>query len=166
MTPTAIAYSSIKLPSEFVAATHVEGAAAVAGVPLSQPLQLESIQMTVYVIRRLVQGFVVLALSAVRTAWAKDLSQRVIILKHALRKALILVITIVTLGLPGLFSGAIATETVFGYSGMEQLFVQAVFQVDLPLVMTFLLIVTTLMILCNILADILYAVADPQIRLS
>ncbi len=102
----------------------------------------------------------------VRTAWAKGLSQRVVILKHALRNALIPVITIVTLSLPFLFSGAIATETVFGYSGMGRLFVDAVFQIDLPLVMTFLLIITALIILCNILADILYAVADPRIRYS
>lgn len=102
----------------------------------------------------------------VRTAWAKGLSQRVVILKHALRNALIPVITIVTLGLPFLFSGAIATETVFAYSGMGRLFVDAVFQIDLPLVMTFLLIITALIILCNILADILYAVADPRIRFS
>lgn len=102
----------------------------------------------------------------VRTAWAKGLSQRVVILKHALRNALIPVITIVTLGLPFLFSGAIATETVFAYSGMGRLFVDAVFQIDMPLVMTFLLIITALIILCNIMADILYAVADPRIRYS
>lgn len=102
----------------------------------------------------------------VRTAWAKGLSQRVVILKHALRNALIPVITIVTLSLPGLFSGAIGVETVFAYPGMAQLFVAAVFQVDLPLVMAFLLIITTLIILTNILADVLYAVVDPRIRFS
>lgn len=102
----------------------------------------------------------------VRTAWAKGLTQRVVILKHALRNALIPVITIVTLSLPGLFSGAIGVETVFAYPGMAQLFVASVFQVDLPLVMAFLLIITTLIILTNILADVLYAVVDPRIRFS
>lgn len=102
----------------------------------------------------------------VRTAWAKGLTQRVVILKHALRNALIPVITIVTLSLPGLFSGAIGVETIFAYPGMAQLFVSSVFQVDLPLVMAFLLIITTLIILTNILADLLYAVADPRIRYS
>ncbi len=102
----------------------------------------------------------------VRTAWAKGLSQRVVILKHALRNALIPVITIVTLGLPFLISGAIATETVFGYAGMGKLLVDAVFQVDLTLVMAFLLISTTLIIFFNIVADVLYAVADPRIRYS
>ncbi len=102
----------------------------------------------------------------VRTAWAKGLAQRVVILKHALRNALIPVITIVTLSLPGLFSGAIGVETIFAYPGMALLFVASVFQVDLPLVMAFLLIITTLIIVCNILADVLYAVADPRIRFS
>jgi peptide/nickel transport system permease protein len=102
----------------------------------------------------------------VRTAWAKGLAQRTVILRHALRNALIPVITIVTLSLPLLFSGAIATETVFGYPGMGQLFVTSVFVLDIPLVMAFLLIITTLIILSNILADVLYAVADPRINYS
>jgi peptide/nickel transport system permease protein len=102
----------------------------------------------------------------VRTAWAKGLSQRVVIIKHALRNALIPVITLVTLSLPALFSGAIITETVFAYSGMGKLYFEAVRAFDIPLVMGFLLIITALIILSNILADVLYAVADPRIRFS
>lgn len=102
----------------------------------------------------------------VRTAWAKGLAQRTVILRHALRNALIPVITVVTLSLPFLFSGAIATETVFAYPGMGRLFVQAIFVLDVPLVMAFLLIITTLIIVSNILADVLYAVADPRIHYS
>jgi peptide/nickel transport system permease protein len=102
----------------------------------------------------------------VRTAWAKGLAQRTVILRHALRNALIPVITVITLSLPFLFSGAIATETVFGYPGMGQLFVTSIFVLDIPLVMAFLLIITTLIILSNILADVLYAVADPRIHYS
>lgn len=102
----------------------------------------------------------------VRTAWAKGLSQRVVIMRHALRNAMLPVITIITLTLPALFSSAIGTETVFGYSGMGLLFVAAVFAVDLPLVMFFLLIITTLIILSNILADVLFALVDPRIRFS
>jgi peptide/nickel transport system permease protein len=102
----------------------------------------------------------------VRTAWAKGLSQRMVILRHALRNAMLPVITIVTLSLPGLFSSAISVETVFGYSGMGLLFVTSVFAVDLPLVMFYLLIFTALIILSNILADVLFAVADPRIRFS
>jgi peptide/nickel transport system permease protein len=102
----------------------------------------------------------------VRTAWAKGLSQRVVILRHALRNALIPVITIVTLSLPGLASGAIVTETVFSYAGMGKLFIDALIQFDLPIVMAFLMIITTLIIVSNILADVLYAVSDPRIRYS
>jgi peptide/nickel transport system permease protein len=102
----------------------------------------------------------------VRTAWAKGLSQRVVILKHALRNALIPMITIVTLSIPFLFSGAIITETVFAYAGMGQLYFQAVSQLDIPLAMGFLVILTALIIASNILADVLYAVTDPRIRYS
>jgi len=102
----------------------------------------------------------------VRTAWAKGLSQRAVILKHALRNALIPVITIITLGLPSLFSGAIITETIFNYAGMGQLYFNSVLQLDIPLVMGFLLIITALIVLSNILADVLYAAADPRIRFA
>ena len=100
----------------------------------------------------------------VRTAWAKGLAQRTVILRHALRNALIPVITVITLSLPFLFSGAIATEQVFGYPGMGQLFITSVLVLDIPLMMAFLLIITSLIILSNILADVLYAVADPRIH--
>jgi|SwirhisoilCB2_FD_contig_121_681134_length_2294_multi_5_in_0_out_0_2 peptide/nickel transport system permease protein len=102
----------------------------------------------------------------VRTAWAKGLQQRVVILKHALRNALIPVITILTLTLPALFGGAIITETVFNYFGMGRLYFQAVSGLDIPLVMGFLLINVVLIIAANIAADLLYAVADPRIRYS
>jgi peptide/nickel transport system permease protein len=102
----------------------------------------------------------------VRTAWAKGLQQRAVILKHALRNALIPVITIITLGIPALFSGAIITETVFNYFGMGKLYFEAVNTLDIPLVMGFLLINVVLIILANILADVLYAFADPRIRYS
>ena len=108
----------------------------------------------------------VLKLDYVRTAWSKGLAQRTVILRHALRNALIPVITVVTLALPALFSGAIATETVFSYPGMGKLFVSSVFVLDIPLVMAFLLIITTLIIISNILADVLYAAADPRIHYS
>ncbi|HST03719.1 MAG TPA: ABC transporter permease [Chloroflexia bacterium] len=102
----------------------------------------------------------------VRTAWAKGLQQRVVVLKHALRNALIPVITIITLTLPALFGGAIITETVFNYFGMGKLYFQAVTELDIPLVMGFLLINVVLIIVANIAADLLYAVADPRIRFS
>jgi peptide/nickel transport system permease protein len=102
----------------------------------------------------------------VRTAWAKGLSMRAVILKHALRNALIPLITILALALPGLVSGAIITETVFAYAGMGQLYFEAVSRADTPLAMGFLMITTSLVILANMLADIMYAVVDPRIRYS
>jgi peptide/nickel transport system permease protein len=94
------------------------------------------------------------------------LQQRSIILKHALRNALIPVITILTLTIPSLFSGAIITETIFNYFGMGRLYFQAVNTLDIPLVMGFLLVDIVLIVLANILADVLYAFADPRIRYS
>jgi peptide/nickel transport system permease protein len=101
----------------------------------------------------------------VRTAWAKGLQQRVVILKHALRNALIPLITIVGLTLPGLFGGAIITETVFAYPGMGRLYLSAL-NYDWTLVMGILVISTVLVVVSNMLADVLYAVADPRIRYS
>jgi len=102
----------------------------------------------------------------VRTAWSKGLSHRAIILRHALRNALVPVITIITLGLPDLFGGAIITETVFNYFGMGKLFFEAVSVLDFPLVMGFLLINVVLIVTANVVADMLYAAADPRIRFT
>jgi peptide/nickel transport system permease protein len=108
----------------------------------------------------------VLRLEYVRTAWAKGLKQRVVILKHALRNALIPLITVVALALPGLFGGAIITETIFSYPGMGRLYFDAIGAFDWPIVMAYLLIITTMTVSANLLADILYAFADPRIRVS
>jgi len=106
----------------------------------------------------------VLRLDYVRTAWAKGLKQRTVIVKHAVRNALIPLITLVTLSLPGLFGGAIVTEGIFSYPGLGSLYLDAVGVYDWPIVMAYLLIITSLNILSTILADVLYAVADPRIR--
>lgn len=102
----------------------------------------------------------------VRTAWAKGLTMRAVILKHALRNALIPLITILALALPGLVQGAIITEAVFAYAGMGRLYLDAVTRLDFPLAMGFLMIITTLVVMSNLLADVLYAVVDPRIRYS
>lgn len=101
----------------------------------------------------------------VRTAWAKGLKPRVIILKHALRNALIPLITVIGLTLPTLFGGAIVTETVFAYPGMGQLYRQAL-NYDWALLMDILMITTVLVVASNTVVDILYAVVDPRIRSS
>lgn len=100
----------------------------------------------------------------VRTARAKGLSERVVIFKHALRNALLPIISLLGLTLPFLFGGAVLIETIFAWPGMGRLIVDAIFQRDYPLVMATSFIIAVTVILANLLADILYAVADPRIR--
>ncbi|MGQ9844635.1 MAG: ABC transporter permease [Caldisericia bacterium] len=100
----------------------------------------------------------------VRTARAKGLSERVVIYKHALRNALIPIVTLLGLALPGLISGAMITETVFGIPGMGRLTLNAMLNNDYPLAMVALLLQSYLLILGNLVADILYAVVDPRIK--
>lgn len=100
----------------------------------------------------------------VRTARAKGLSERVVIYKHALRNAMIPVITVLGLSLPYLFSGAILTEAVFSWPGMGTLQLIAVSARDYPLIMGICMFLAIMVILGNLLADIFYAVADPRIR--
>ena len=102
----------------------------------------------------------------VRTARAKGLVERIVISKHALRNALIPLVTIVALQLPGLFGGAILTETVFNWPGMGRLYITALNASDWPLVMSLLFITAVLTVFANLLADILYTVVDPRIRLG
>jgi peptide/nickel transport system permease protein len=100
----------------------------------------------------------------VRTARAKGLSERVVIFKHALRNALLPIITLLGLTLPYLFGGAVLVETIFAWPGMGRLIVDAVYQRDYPLVMATSFLISVMVILGNLLADVLYAVADPRIR--
>lgn len=102
----------------------------------------------------------------VRTARAKGLRERIVILKHALRNALIPLITIVVFTIPGIFSGALITETIFNYKGMGFMYIQALGSRDWPIVTAFLLISAFLIVIANLLADVLYTVADPRIRLD
>jgi len=101
----------------------------------------------------------------VRTARAKGLRERIVVLKHALRNALIPLITVIVFTLPGIFGGALITETVFNYKGLGWLYITALGQKDWPIVMAFLIIQAILVVIANLLADILYTVADPRIRL-
>jgi len=155
------------LPTGFVADTDQEGNTVNRIYHLVLPVTVLAL-VNIATFSRFVRASMLEVLNQdyVRTAWAKGLSRRVVILRHALRNALIPLITIVTLAIPFLFSGAIATETVFAYAGMGQLFVTSIFVLDIPLVMSFLLIITALIVLSNILADVLYAFADPRIRYS
>lgn len=108
----------------------------------------------------------VLGQDYVRTARAKGLRERVVVLKHAMRNALIPLITIFVFTIPNVFSGALITETIFNYKGLGFLYIQALGQKDWPIVSAFLLINAILIVIANLLADILYTVADPRIRLD
>ena len=98
------------------------------------------------------------------TARAKGLPERVVIFKHALRNALLPVITILGLSVPGLIGGSVIFESIFAIPGMGQLFYGAVMARDYPLVMGELVIGAVLTLLGNMLADVGYALVDPRIR--
>ena len=100
------------------------------------------------------------------TARAKGLSERTVIYRHALRNALLPVITILGLSVPGLVGGSVIFETIFAIPGMGQLFYMAVMARDYPVVMGILFIGAVLTLLGNLIADVSYAVADPRIRVS
>lgn len=102
----------------------------------------------------------------VRTARAKGLVERFVILKHALRNALIPFVTIVVFSLPGLFGGAIITETIFSWPGMGRLYFMALNESDYPVAMAILFITAVLTVLATLLRDILYTLVDPRIRYS
>jgi peptide/nickel transport system permease protein len=102
----------------------------------------------------------------IRTARAKGVPERVILWRHAIRNALLPMITIAGLQLPTLLSGALVTETVFTWPGMGRLFLDSLSYRDYPVVMGILIFSAVLVLVGNLLADILYAVADPRIRLD
>lgn len=108
----------------------------------------------------------VLSADYVRTARAKGLSDLVVIGRHAFRNALLPLLTITTLRLPGLFGGVFVIETVFSWPGMGQFGIDAVRNLDYQVLMGVTFFATILVILANLLADILYAVVDPRIRVS
>jgi peptide/nickel transport system permease protein len=99
-----------------------------------------------------------------RTAAAKGLDKLTIILRHGLKNALIPVVTIIALSLPGLFAGAVVTETIFAWPGMGRLFFNALGQFDFSLLMGYLLIVSTLVVFFNLVADVAYAWLDPRVK--
>lgn len=98
------------------------------------------------------------------TARAKGLSEGVVIYRHALRNALLPVITILGLSVPGLIGGSVIFETIFAIPGMGKLFYDGVMMRDYPLIMGILVIGAVLTLVGNLLADLCYALADPRIR--
>ncbi len=102
----------------------------------------------------------------ITAARAKGLRESVVIQKHALRNALIPLITVIALDLPSLFSGTLLVETVFAWPGMGRLFWNSALRFDYPVLMGIIVITALLVVLFNLVADVLYAVVDPRIRLT
>ena len=100
----------------------------------------------------------------VRTARAKGLNERIVVLKHVVRNSMIPVVTVIALGIPGIFAGAIITEQVFRVNGLGALLIGAIQGSDLPTVQTLTFIFAVLIVLFNLIADILYGILDPRIR--
>ncbi len=100
----------------------------------------------------------------VRTARAKGLSGFIVIAKHALRNALLPIITLLGFIIPSLVGGAAIVETIFGWPGVGRIAVQAAFTRDYPLMMGNLMLSSVMVILGSLVADVLYAVADPRIK--
>jgi peptide/nickel transport system permease protein len=99
----------------------------------------------------------------IRTARSKGLRERTMITRHALRNSLIPVVTLIALGIPQIFQGAIITEQIFRVNGLGQLLIIAIQGGDLPTVQTLTFIFAVLIVLFNIVADVLYALLDPRV---
>jgi peptide/nickel transport system permease protein len=100
----------------------------------------------------------------VRTARAKGMREKVVVLKHVLRNSLIPVVTVIALGVPTIFGGAIITEQVFKVNGVGQLLITAINANDLPMVQSLTFIFAVLIVVFNLIADVLYGMLDPRIR--
>ncbi|TNC52918.1 ABC transporter permease [Rubellimicrobium rubrum] len=100
----------------------------------------------------------------VRTARAKGMDERTVVLRHVLRNSMIPVVTVIALGVPSVFGGAIITEQVFKVNGLGALLITAINANDLPMVQTLTFIFAVLIVLFNLVADVLYGILDPRIR--
>jgi ABC-type dipeptide/oligopeptide/nickel transport system permease component len=108
----------------------------------------------------------VLGLDYVRTARAKGVKERGVVLKHALRNAMLPLVTIIGLQFGALLGGAVLTETVFGLPGMGKFLVDSIFARDYPVVQGFTLVIALLFVVVNLIVDISYAYLDPRVRLT
>ncbi|MDF2736070.1 MAG: transporter permease, partial [Chloroflexota bacterium] len=102
----------------------------------------------------------------VTTADAKGLPPRIVVIRHALRNALVPIVTIIGLSLPDLVGGAVIIETVFSWPGLGLMMVEGVAGRDFPMIMGLSLVVAVTVLVANLLTDIIYAVADPRVRYS
>jgi len=102
----------------------------------------------------------------VRTAWAKGLPSTRVILRHALRNALIPVTVMFFLDLPWIIGGAVIVETVFSWPGMGSLLYKSILRLDYPVIQGVVFIIAILIVICNITGDIVSATLDPRIRVE
>ena len=100
----------------------------------------------------------------IRTAYAKGLPQRMVLLGHALKNAALPLVTIEGMSLPLLIGGAVVTETIFAWPGMGRLYIDAASDTDIPVLMGILMIISTLVVIFQIITDIIYTFLDPRIR--
>lgn len=105
-----------------------------------------------------------LSMDYVRTARAKGMSESVVVMKHVLRNSMLPVITVIALGVPAIFGGAIITEQIFKVNGLGQLLIIALQGSDIPMVMTITFLLAVLIVMMNLIADVLYGILDPRIR--
>jgi peptide/nickel transport system permease protein len=117
-------------------------------------------------IMRLTRGMLleVLRQDYVRTAWAKGLRERVVVLKHSLKNAVIPVVTVLGLQVAQIAGGAVIIETIFGLPGMGQFLVDSIVQRDYPVIQGINLLIVMIIVATNLLVDLFYAVLDPRIR--
>lgn len=117
-------------------------------------------------VMRLIRGTTIEVLSQdyVKTAQAKGLSQRIILVRHVVRNALLPVITLIGYRMAFILSGTIVIETVFSWPGLGQLFFDAITNKDLQVVQAIVLLLTAIVVIMNILTDMMYAVIDPRVR--
>jgi peptide/nickel transport system permease protein len=148
------------------------------------PLRINSIDALLLQIRQMIMPVTVLALfqtgamtrfvrssmldnlpqDYTRTARSKGLAESTVILRHVLRNSLIPVVTLVALGVPTIFSGAIVTEQIFRINGIGELLIKSIQNSDTPVVMAITFIFAALVVLFNLVADVLYGILDPRIR--
>ena len=102
----------------------------------------------------------------IRTARAKGLIERVVVLKHALRNAMLPIVTVVGLSVGGLMSGAVLTETVFALPGMGTQLVTAILSRDYAVVQAFTVVIALIFVFVNLIVDFSYAFLDPRVRLQ
>ena len=106
----------------------------------------------------------ILPLNYLKSARARGLTERNVIFKHALSNALIPIVTLLALDLPYIFTGAVLIESIFAWPGMGRLYYQSAVDRDYPLLLAVLIIGAAFIILCNLIADVLYAYLDPRVR--